>query len=147
MLAVTIAASGDAEGELYVDDGDTTAHAGGDYSLYKLVYKGSAIECSKAGGQGKNPAHSVERVVVYGLAKAPTTVHAEQVRFSTHVQMYCVGSQSTHMQMYCVGSQSTHVQMYCVSSRMLTILFPSTFCRCRRGSRLISSSPTTREPR
>ena len=135
MLAVTIAASGDAEGELYVDDGDTTAHAGGDYSLYKLVYKGSAIECSKAGGQGKNPAHSVERVVVYGLAKAPTTVHAEQVRFSTHVQMYCV------------GSQSTHVQMYCVSSRMLTILFPSTFCRCRRGSRLISSSPTTREPR
>ena len=135
MLAVTIAASGDAEGELYVDDGDTTAHAGGDYSLYKMVYKGSAIECSKAGGQGKNPAHSVERVVVYGLAKAPTTVQAEQVPFSTH------------MQMYCVGSQSTHVQMYCVGSRMLTILFPSPFCRCRRGSRLISNSPTTREPR
>lgn len=65
-----------------MDDGDTTAHAGGDFALYKLSFSGSTIECGRAGGQGKDPAYSVERVVIYGLAKAPAAVKAEQVRYT-----------------------------------------------------------------
>lgn len=68
-LHVALGGSGEAEGELYTDDGDTTKHAQGDYALFRLHFSGGKLQCVKSGGNGQSPAHTVERVVVYGLAK------------------------------------------------------------------------------
>eukprot|EP00285_Hemiselmis_virescens_P000081 CAMPEP_0173378612 /NCGR_PEP_ID=MMETSP1356-20130122/1755_1 /TAXON_ID=77927 ORGANISM="Hemiselmis virescens, Strain PCC157" /NCGR_SAMPLE_ID=MMETSP1356 /ASSEMBLY_ACC=CAM_ASM_000847 /LENGTH=605 /DNA_ID=CAMNT_0014331735 /DNA_START=65 /DNA_END=1882 /DNA_ORIENTATION=- len=78
-LHVALSSGGEAEGELYLDDGDTTQHAAGEFSTFRLVYgPGNELSCARSDGKAASPAHTIERVVVYGLSKEPKGVTAEQ---------------------------------------------------------------------
>ncbi|KNC82875.1 hypothetical protein SARC_04854 [Sphaeroforma arctica JP610] len=85
-LRVALDAKGMAEGQLFVDDGSSTAHETGSYALRQFSFSNGQLKSSAAQPEGSHVAadstftapNRVERVVVLGLKTRPTKVSVSE---------------------------------------------------------------------
>lgn len=71
-LVVALDEAGKAEGELYMDDGETQDYQRGHYRLRRFSFADRVLRCSAAAPAKQFASgNTVERVVIYGLASAP----------------------------------------------------------------------------
>lgn len=95
-------ANGNAEGTLYLDDGDSFDHQRGHRRLRKFVYRTGpgavAVFKSEAVSPDKQfaPPNTVERVVIMGVARSPVAVEAQDGKEATASRVSFTYDAATH---------------------------------------------------